>query len=420
MHIIKKALLPIVIVSILLGGALAATNIYLKNNTPSIVLDIYGDTLKPKDIDWHVPIARGLFYLPGKGEEDRAEKDFGEVKGSQLTLSVEEPFTLSIVIKDESGESVFEGDMLAFEEFKTNNSGNYHFEVTANLPQKEKKSYGTFEYGFTVKLLPEPKITVGELNVIQGDVFPIQVVNMPEGVMPTVASDLGFSAFTQNDGFFSAFVPVGYMKPTGGYKVTVTAGDVVEEFNVQVEPGEFKKQYLTIDSSNPVISEASSPKAYAQYREAMQPLYETSDEKMYWDGKFTQPVQGRITTEFGLLRYTNGGTTPRGHSGIDIANKTGTPIISPAPGRVVFAEYLLNTGNTLVIEHGGGLKSYFYHMDSLSVKEGDQLTQGQEVGTVGTTGYSTGPHLHYDIRIGDQSLNPWNLWNGTGGFFTVN
>lgn len=132
-----------------------------------------------------------------------------------------------------------------------------------------------------------------------------------------------------------------------------------------------------------------------------------------------QPVQGRITTEFGLLRYTNGSKTPSGHSGVDIAAPRGTPVSAPAAGRVVFSEYLLNTGNTLVIEHGGGLKSYFYHMDSLTVKVGDILTKGQNVGTVGTTGYSTGPHLHYDVRIGSKSINPWNLINGTGGFFAL-
>jgi pyruvate/2-oxoglutarate dehydrogenase complex dihydrolipoamide acyltransferase (E2) component len=78
---------------------------------------------------------------------------------------------------------------------------------------------------------------------------------------------------------------------------------------------------------------------------------------------------------------------------------------------------LLNTGNTIVIEHGGGLKSMYYHMNSLSVAQGATVQQGQLLGTVGTTGYSTGNHLHFEMRLFNETVNPMSLFQGTGSIF---
>ena len=102
---------------------------------------------------------------------------------------------------------------------------------------------------------------------------------------------------------------------------------------------------------------------------------------------------------------------------MDIAAPSGTTVLAPNNGRVVFAEYLLNTGNTLVIEYGGGLKSYFYHLSVIDVKPDDMVTKGQKVAEVGSTGYSTGPHLHYEMRVGRQSLDPTPLSDGSSELF---
>lgn len=102
----------------------------------------------------------------------------------------------------------------------------------------------------------------------------------------------------------------------------------------------------------------------------------------------------------------NGGATPERHGGVDIAAALGTPVQCPADGLVEYAGFLQLSGNTIVIEHGGGLKSYFYHMDSLDVATGDRVEKGRLLGAVGTTGYSTGPHLHYEVKIGREERLP--------------
>ena len=120
-----------------------------------------------------------------------------------------------------------------------------------------------------------------------------------------------------------------------------------------------------------------------------------------------------------MKRYVNGGATPERHGGVDIAAALGTPVQCPADGLVEYAGFLQLSGNTIVIEHGGGLKSYFYHMDSLDVATGDRVEKGRLLGAVGTTGYSTGPHLHYEVKIGRESVSPWPLFDGSSAIFAA-
>jgi murein DD-endopeptidase MepM/ murein hydrolase activator NlpD len=128
-------------------------------------------------------------------------------------------------------------------------------------------------------------------------------------------------------------------------------------------------------------------------------------------------VEGRITSSFGLYRYINGATTPSRHQGIDIAVPTGTPVPASNRGRVVQADFVIMTGNTVVIEHGGGLKTYYYHMSEIDCAVGDMVEQGDIIGLVGSTGYSTGAHLHFEVRIDNRSVSPWPLIDGTSPIY---
>ena len=127
---------------------------------------------------------------------------------------------------------------------------------------------------------------------------------------------------------------------------------------------------------------------------------------------FIWPVKGRISGRFGNQRVFNG--TPKSpHSGMDIATAQGTPIRAPAGGRITLAEkdfYL--TGGTVMIDHGHGISSNFLHMSRLDVKVGDVVKQGDVVGAVGSTGRSTGPHLHWGMTWFDTRIDPLLVLDG--------
>lgn len=126
-----------------------------------------------------------------------------------------------------------------------------------------------------------------------------------------------------------------------------------------------------------------------------------------WLGLWRAPAPGEITAPFGEARSYNGGPLASWHGGVDLATPAGEPVLAAAAGRVVLAEKLPVQGNAVVVDHGLGVTSAYYHMASLGVKAGDSVRQGQALGTVGNTGLSTGPHLHWEMRVLGVPVDPW-------------
>jgi hypothetical protein len=121
---------------------------------------------------------------------------------------------------------------------------------------------------------------------------------------------------------------------------------------------------------------------------------------------FVQPVDGIITGVFGSQRILNG--KPKSpHRGLDIANNEGTPVVSTNDGVIILAEPdLYYTGGTIVIDHGYGVKSIYAHLASVDVALNSKIKKNEVIGTVGSTGRSTGPHLHWGIMVFDTYVDP--------------
>jgi murein DD-endopeptidase MepM/ murein hydrolase activator NlpD len=138
---------------------------------------------------------------------------------------------------------------------------------------------------------------------------------------------------------------------------------------------------------------------------------EIVSDQMAWTGPFRWPASGRISGIYGSQRIRNG-VPGSPHNGVDVAAPAGTPFVAPAAGRVVLAEpdYLLE-GGLLILDHGHGLFSDFQHLARIDVKVGDTVAAGQRLGAIGTTGRSTGPHLHWGLKWFDARLDPQLLVN---------
>lgn len=130
----------------------------------------------------------------------------------------------------------------------------------------------------------------------------------------------------------------------------------------------------------------------------------------YIEKAFSQPVSGTITGVYGSRRFYNG-EERSWHKGTDFARKTGTPIAAPqdAVVKLALANSYFN-GNLIMLDHGHGMMTLYAHLDRLDVKTGDRVKQGDVIGTVGSTGRSTGPHLHWGLYWGKMALNPMLLF----------
>jgi len=126
-------------------------------------------------------------------------------------------------------------------------------------------------------------------------------------------------------------------------------------------------------------------------------------------GGFVWPVpsSGRITSRFGERESPTEGASTY-HKGIDIGASSGSSVIAAASGKVVIATYSSSAGNYIMISHGSSTYTVYMHLSSMSVSEGDEVSQGQTIGAVGSTGYSTGPHLHFGIRKNGSYVDPEN------------
>jgi murein DD-endopeptidase MepM/ murein hydrolase activator NlpD len=210
---------------------------------------------------------------------------------------------------------------------------------------------------------------------------------------------------------FIALVPVAANQKPGPHdvKVTLTRNDGTDaEFTARIDVTrrEFPESRITATAeqqqhiTDARLAEDSAKVARAKAVSAEEPL---------WKSGFGMPLHGTVTTEFGAARFVNNVEIWR-HSGIDYAAPAGTDIRACADGVVVMATLLHASGNTVIIDHGLSLFSSYLHMQDILVEVGEHVERGQVVGTVGSTGFSTGPHLHWTMTIERTPIDPESLF----------
>lgn len=186
--------------------------------------------------------------------------------------------------------------------------------------------------------------------------------------------------------------------------VTPAANDADRDLAFDVAPKSYAEQKLTVEprKANPLPEDekrieaesARSEKALATYSDDLAPTW-----------RWTAPVAGKQSSSFGLRRVFNG-QARNPHSGMDIAAPTGTPVRSPAAGRVADTGDFFFNGQTVFVDHGQGLVTMYCHLSRIDVKPGDAVEAGKTLGLVGATGRVTGPHLHWGVAVNRAMVDP--------------
>lgn len=175
------------------------------------------------------------------------------------------------------------------------------------------------------------------------------------------------------------------------------------ETALTVLPGDYGTERITLSAQalkllDPSIAEPEAIKVAA--------VYARFTPEKRWQGLFAWPWQGPITSRFGTRRAYGSGPATSFHTGVDIDGETGDPIAAPAAGVVALAEMLQVRGGTVILDHGGGVFSAYNHLESIVVQEGQAVAPGTLLGKMGSTGLSTGSHLHWEIRVGGVAVDP--------------
>jgi murein DD-endopeptidase MepM/ murein hydrolase activator NlpD len=169
----------------------------------------------------------------------------------------------------------------------------------------------------------------------------------------------------------------------------------------------FPTQRISMNNSN--AGKMSRKDLFRKEKARVQSKMQNSNSTPLWSGSWIIPCRGSSSSAYGRKRYVNGKWWGQ-HNGADIKAPNGARVSASNSGRVVLSEYLPTLrGNCIVIDHGCNVFSIYMHLSQRLVSEGDEVSRSQKIGEVGATGFVTGPHLHWEIRIGWEPVDPFKV-----------
>ncbi|MCG8636004.1 MAG: M23 family metallopeptidase [Desulfobacterales bacterium] len=177
---------------------------------------------------------------------------------------------------------------------------------------------------------------------------------------------------------------------------------------IRISSRSYPRQELTLPSKMVTPPESELARIKKERVRAVAAKNFWSDKRM-WQLPFHRPVPGKTTSSYGLRRILN--KKPKNpHRGLDFRAATGSVVEAVAPGRVILAESHYYAGNSIYIDHGNGVISLYFHLSKFSVAHGDSVKKGQKIGLAGSSGRSTGPHLHLSISVQGELVDPAPLF----------
>lgn len=203
-----------------------------------------------------------------------------------------------------------------------------------------------------------------------------------------------------------AIVAIDYFVEPGKYDLEISSNGSVLKQVVEVIKKEYEVQQLTLPKHMVELSAKDEARAERDQRK-MAAIWPNETNRS-WTGDFVNPLEGEIITPFGVRRIIN--NIPKSpHTGVDVKGKKGDKIIAPNDAVVALVDKQFFAGNALVLNHGQGIYTMFFHLSKVLVKPGQSIKKGDVVALVGATGRATGPHLHWGVRVQGARVDPLEL-----------
>ena len=238
-----------------------------------------------------------------------------------------------------------------------------------------------------------------------------QGTSSPQTLLKVSFDDLILPLFLR-DNSPCALVGVDLDQAPGLWPLTIEAVDPsgarqLSHLSVRIEGVEQSTQRLTLPKEMVTPTKTKIIKEIEEDSKRLDLIF-SRYQPVIFSPPFQRPLAGEVISVFGVRRVLNG--LPKSpHNGIDFRATRGTAVAAMACGQVVLADDLYYTGKTVILDHGGGLFSLYAHLETLAVTPGKTVNTGQKIGTVGSTGRSTGPHLHMGTRLGKARIDPLAL-----------
>ncbi len=239
-----------------------------------------------------------------------------------------------------------------------------------------------------------------------GDTLSVMMQSDGTAEAPTVTVDgTTYPSFARSNNRYRALVPTSPNTRPGRMTLQISGPEGNNNMAVNISDRTFNTQYITLSPGRADLEGTD----YEFNR--LDELRALRTPTRYWNGPMTKPSTGYISSNYGNRRYYNGVfAQDYYHRGVDYAAGNGSPIYAPAAGRIAVvgrvADGFVLNGNTLGIDHGQGVTSVMIHLSGFAVNEGDMVEAGQLIGYMGSTGFATGPNLHWGLFVNAVSVDP--------------
>ena len=260
-----------------------------------------------------------------------------------------------------------------------------------------------YVYGQTAT---KPDVVLEPATPGPGDVMVVTVKNAIGQVEGTFNGKKVY--FNPSKESFKAIVAIDYFTEPGKYGLDISVNGSVIKETVDVIKKEYKVETLTLPKKMVELSPKDEARAERDARK-MAALWPNETGRS-WTGDFINPLPGEIIAPFGVRRIIN--NIPKSpHTGIDVRGHKGDKIIAPNDAVVALVDKQFFGGNALVLNHGQGIYTMFFHLSKILVKPGQVVKKGDVIALVGATGRATGPHLHWGVRVQGARIDPLELIN---------
>ncbi|VAV83774.1 Phage endopeptidase (ACLAME 35) [hydrothermal vent metagenome] len=263
-----------------------------------------------------------------------------------------------------------------------------------------------------------PVVTLSRAETTQGGITGMELT-LPSGITPVSGSfaerKVSFfkGAETDTDATYHALLGADLTDRPALQLLELTLADGPKDkksyyYSIAIEGGDFTVDRLTLPPEMVNPGKKARRRIRRERKDVAKAVQTESAADRLWESPFIMPVSGKVTSSFGRRRILNG-QEKSPHSGVDIRTPKGRRIRASNRARVAFTGYLYYTGKTVILDHGQGLFTSYCHLSKIKVKKGDMVARGKIVGLAGSTGRSTGPHLHWSAKLQGARVSPLDL-----------
>lgn len=417
-------------VAVLLGAVMAASYAFTTSGSlPAPDAQFGGAALTVNGSRWRVPLVGGMldkaFYSPSTLSVEKLGVLYEA--HPEITLPEWATYATLRITADGMGDAAyFDGPVEDYAAFLYPANGEYKAELTvwrlpvgmtdvgfgqpadgAVLPgsglERPARPAGYYRYAFRFTIQASAELTLSAQRIEQGGVAALEISGMVGSGTPAVETDLGSVQCVRSPAGWRCYIPAAYNASAGSHDIAVTVNGQILPLTLVVTAKTFGEAEAQPDPPAP-------SGAAEEFRNVIWSLYEAPAREKMWHGAFLCPVElYTVLLDYGQTKVMGGARAGQSNSTL-LYTIPGDPVRAPANGVVAVAQELGLTGNTVVIDHGCGLRSYLYGLGSIHVQPGQTVARGDALGQVGET-------LTMDFKLGSKSISPWPLFQTSGGLF---